>query len=470
MNDELQLEQMMEAPVELSEPSEYPFLMGEYDEKMLSRVKNKMKSWRDLSKRREPEFKPFDRFMDSAYMSLWKPTLIDVAEMTPEAEKIQEVLGIAENMPEWQELQQRVRNNYVTSALATVVIGETIVFPEPQEGGGGDGEGEGDDEGQGEAPNMDDVRDSIAQAVSDANNATEQAETLCQLWGNDAGEDLSKDPEMLLGLARTLQDSSRLPIIARMLGRLKNQMFHAQMVRSDYIPEEMVDITLGNNLKDLLPTSFMYMADPELELIFLLRYMQRALMMQVREGHEPLESGPIIVLLDVSGSMQMSLGNVPGVGPMTRIDWASAIALVLTMLARSQNREYCVVLFDHYIRKEINSANGDVTTQDLVDMMAVQGSGGTNFQTALSRGLEVLEESAFDKADMVFVTDGDCVVSQPYLDKFHKVKEERQFRVLSVACANIEPASLKPFSDRVLSVSSVLDADEASHEIFSLGG
>lgn len=474
MLDELQLEQMMEAPVESDVPSDYPFIMGEYDKKLLTRVKGKMKSWRDLSKRREPEYKQFDRFMDSAYMSLWKPTLIDVAPLTPEAESIKQILGIAENMPEWQELQQRVCNNYVMSALATVVIGEHIVFPEPQEGGGeGEGEGEGeegDGDGDGQAPNMGEVREAISQAVSAANEATEQAETLSQLWGTEAGEDLKNDPELLLTLSRTLKDSSRLQIISRMLGRLKNQMFRAQMTKVDYIPEEFVDITLGNNLRDMLPSSFLYMSDPDLEVVFLLRYIQHGLVQQVREGMDKLGRGPIIALVDVSGSMQASLGVIPGVGNITRVDWAAAVALVLTMLARQQNREYCIVLFDSYIRKEILSTSGDVTTEDLVQMMAVKGSGGTNFMRALDRGVEVLEYSAFDKADIVFVTDGECQVSESYLKKFRATKAERGFSVLSIACANIEPASLKPFSDRVLSVSSVLDADEANHEIFSLGG
>lgn len=470
MSDEQDLLEALEGTRQVEEPYKYPFLVGKYDEKMRDRIKARMPSWLKLANKRKSEFKEFDYFLDSAFFSLWKPTHTAVSPLTKSAEAIKKVLDIAQNMPEWYELKRKVENDPVHSALATMVIGEHIQFPDEQGGGGGEGneDGEGDQDAPGGGVGQD-VRDAIAQAVKAAKEASDNADAIAALWGEGEGEHALQDPETLLTLTKTLSDSHRLRMISRMLGRLKNQMYRSRMTRSTYVPEEFVDVTLGNELDKLLPNGLLYLSDPELEPVFLVKYLQRALLQQVKEGTEPEGQGPIVVMIDISGSMGMSIGEIPGVGAMSRIDWALAVGLTLTILAKQQNRDFYIGLFDWSIRKEIKTSDGPIDSQKLVEMLSFQAGGGTNFQRPLQKSLDIMEESEFNKADIVFVTDGECYVDESFLTKFHEVKQEKEFKVLGVACEHVDPASLKGFCDRVLSVANVLDADAASNEIFSIG-
>ena len=461
---------------EEAEPYPYPFYIGEYDERLRNRVRQKLPSWKALAKRREPEFKEFDKLLSSMFFSLYKHSQIEADPLTPSAEKMKQLLHIAEGMPEWQDLNNRTKGDYVLSSLASVVIGEHIVIPEEAPGGNGDdsGNGEGEDEkgDEGKAPSMansEAVREALLQGLQAATEAADNADTLSQLWGEEAGEDLSKDPETLLALIKTLSDSERLKLISRMLGRLRNQLYRSQMSRSQYVPEEFVDVELGDNLANMLPSGRLLLAEPELEVVFLMKFLQKALLQQVREGNIPENQGPIIVLVDISGSMGASLGDVPNVGTISRLDWALSVALTLTILARRQNREYYIGIFDTYIRREIKSSDGPVSSEALVGMMSVHPMGGTNFESPLRKGLEIMKESAYNKADLVFVTDGECHISDQFLKEYHVVKDERNFRTLGIACASANPAILKKFCDRSLSVGNVLQADEASREIFSMG-
>ena len=166
----------------------------------------------------------------------------------------------------------------------------------------------------------------------------------------------------------------------------------------------------------------------------------------------------------------MILGDFPGVGQITRLDWALCVALVLSILAKKQNREFYLGLFDTRILKEYDSVeDGPMDSDTLVSFMAAHTRGGTNFEVPLRRGLQIMERTAFEKADFVFVTDGECAVSQTFLKEFHEQKEEKKFRVLSVACERGQPSSLKPFSDTILRASDITKADDASAKIFSIG-
>ena len=70
--------------------------------------------------------------------------------------------------------------------------------------------------------------------------------------------------------------------------------------------------------------------------------------------------------------------------------------------------------------------------------------------------------------DIVFITDGDCYVSDKFLKKFKKEKEEREFKVLGVL-VNIESystdSSIKEFCDSVTTVSNIADLTNSESDV-----
>lgn len=473
MTDEDFLAGKLKESRKVEEPSKFPFHVGRYDLRMRDRMRDSLDAWPKLVDRRKPEFAKMDDFLSTTLFALYKPETIPVDPLTKDAEKMRRILDIAERMPEWRQLKERVTNNFAHSALATMVIGENVVFPEDPPGGGGQGDedGEGEDQDNDGPPNMNAVRNAIAQAIKEANDTAETADTLANLWGNEMGEDVYKDANQLYYLIQMLGDSDRLKIIAKLLGRLKNQMTRSQMAKSTYVPEETVDIELGNDLRNMLPNGRILLAEEELNILFLLKYLQRALLQQRKEGREPVNYGPIVLMMDISGSMDLPLGDIDGMGRVTRLDWAVAVGLTLTILAQKQKRECYLGAFDYHMRKEFRSTDPNFSLEAIVEMLSLKGMGGTSFEVPLRRTEDIMREAEFTKADLVFITDGECHVTDEFLERHMEVKDELDFRTLSVSCGfRVHDGShLHKFSNRVLCAENLVEADKASDVIFQIG-
>ena len=41
-------------------------------------------------------------------------------------------------------------------------------------------------------------------------------------------------------------------------------------------------------------------------------------------------------------------------------------------------------------------------------------NGGTNFETPMRKAMSLIEEDGFEKADVVFITDGECELNEAY--------------------------------------------------------
>lgn len=84
--------------------------------------------------------------------------------------------------------------------------------------------------------------------------------------------------------------------------------------------------------------------------------------------------------------------------------------------------------------------------------------GGTNFQNPLNRALGVINQSRFEKADVIFITDGDDHVGEEFIETFNEKKKDKKFNVLSLV---IGPERfhnyVKPFSDQIVGIEDFTD-------------
>ena len=111
-------------------------------------------------------------------------------------------------------------------------------------------------------------------------------------------------------------------------------------------------------------------------------------------GNEPLGKGPLVVLLDKSGSMD---------GP--RDIWATALALALLDQAQRERRVFALLGFDYRVKHEA-VVKPDEPLPEAALFTAC--AGGTEIGVALDRGLELIRGNTgpLKKADIVLVTDG----------------------------------------------------------------
>ena len=95
--------------------------------------------------------------------------------------------------------------------------------------------------------------------------------------------------------------------------------------------------------------------------------------------------------------------------------------------------------------------------------------GGTNFQTPMDEALRLMEAEGFENADIVFITDGECELSDAYVEQLRTEQAERRFTVTGVLLDKGEPGmefSLTPFCQNIYRTSELL-GDEIVRELVS---
>lgn len=149
-------------------------------------------------------------------------------------------------------------------------------------------------------------------------------------------------------------------------------------------------------------------------------------------------SRSIILCLDQSGSMQ-------------RLDTQSkGFTLALMSIARKQRRDFCLILFSTSTQI-LTFEKGKIKSSDMINLAQTFLGGGTNFALPLDGAMNVINESQFKQADIVFVTDGEDKVSASFLEAFNRKKKEKNFKVLSLVIGcSID--TVEQFADKVIKV------------------
>lgn len=164
------------------------------------------------------------------------------------------------------------------------------------------------------------------------------------------------------------------------------------------------------------------LASPETLPLFLRKY-QRKQIKQYRR-REPIYkgAGDIICCLDESGSTSGELAS-----------WGKAVALTLLDIAESDGRKFALVHFsgpgsvktDIFLPKQYSLEDKIRAAETFLD-------GGTDFYSPLNEALQLMREDGFENADIVFITDGECELSENYIEELCALQTDRRFTVTGV--------------------------------------
>ena len=82
--------------------------------------------------------------------------------------------------------------------------------------------------------------------------------------------------------------------------------------------------------------------------------------------------------------------------------------------------------------------------------------------------MDLIKESTFKNADILFVTDGDCGVSDNFKREFKRIKEEKEFAckgiLVDMGRYSASDATLKEFCDDVVRISNIADLTDGNSE------
>ena len=200
---------------------------------------------------------------------------------------------------------------------------------------------------------------------------------------------------------KALTANPKLRKVAELAGRLRIRARAKQRTKVKYVPESIVDVTIGGEIERLLPVELGGLVMPETELLLLRKLTEREALQYEMEGEEELDRGPVILAVDGSGSMA-------GI----RNEWAMAVAIAVLEIAAMQRRPFVLMHFDHQLQKTFTVEKPSALKLDkLIEMVSFFSNGGTDFCAPLKAATEIIQSGKqkngmFARADVMLVTDG----------------------------------------------------------------
>ncbi|KAA0965520.1 hypothetical protein FQ087_04240 [Sporosarcina sp. ANT_H38] len=279
----------------------------------------------------------------------------------------------------------------------------------------------------------------MAQAMQETKQVKDGLKSL--LGGSSAGSgdaDLKKVPlRDQIALAEKIASDNKMKEIANWAGRFKQIACKKQKSKHSDSMERM-GVTLGNDIERLLPMELVLYSHRITKNDFLRRFVDGQTMQYEHKGREVLGRGPIVLCLDQSGSMSQLDNQSKG------------FILALMSIARKQRRDFCLILFSTQTQI-YKYEKGKIKGSDMISLARTFLGGGTNFTLPLDGAMNIINESRFKQADLVFVTDGEDQLKDSFLEAFNKQRQEKAFNVLSlvIGCST---NTVEQFSDKVVQI------------------
>ncbi|PNH95528.1 ATPase RavA stimulator ViaA [Vibrio diazotrophicus] len=241
-----------------------------------------------------------------------------------------------------------------------------------------------------------------------------------RLWDMASAKLSRSDLTVMKRHAEFLKKHQALQEIAESLGRMASDVDdpdlnrspteEPQMVeeKSDEATDDIVGIHESDDLNKMLPNETLFLAYPELEVVFYKHLVDKRLMNYQMQGksrtlrkvraHKPdnkkadIEKGPFIVCVDASGSMH----GFPE-------QCAKAMAYALMQIALAEDRDCYVMLFStEHITYELTKQDG---LREVSDFLSYSFHGGTDLEPVLKKSVELMADGTYKNADLVVISD-----------------------------------------------------------------
>ena len=309
------------------------------------------------------------------------------------------------------------------------------------------------------------ARNGLAAAEAEIDAANAAINTFGGGYGPGAGlSDNQMTTREKIALAQRVGQSKRLKQIAAVCGRFTRIALNVQYSKVQHPPDEITSITIGRELGRILPSEIALLTDPTLEDLFFLKYAEGRLMQYDLVGNERQGQGPLIVALDSSGSMTEDMGGI------SKEVWSKAVTLALLAIARLQGRDMAVLHFsDRGQLLTFHFPKGKGSHTDIISCIDHFYNGGTVFEPWMAEALTLVDQAAYDKADVICISDGlASIAAQARADWQHR-REERGMRAYAVLIGTNQGAgALASISDALLTLDNFAGDMPVLETIFAL--
>lgn len=287
----------------------------------------------------------------------------------------------------------------------------------------------------------------IATATKAASEKAEEVQNIIGAWSDDPAN-LERNPANT-ALLEKVRSCETLQMVAKYLGRFREIIAQGRRNGYAYGRGEKYSLELGNDLSRALSSEFAMLASPQTVPLFLKKYQQKQLKQYRRR--EPIHKGhgDIICCLDESGSTR---------GDPTA--WGKAVALALLDIAADNGRKFALIHFAVYDSCRVDLfLPGQYTVEDKMNTAEFLLGGGTNFERPMQEAMRLIDDEGFENADIVFITDGECTLSEEYQAELKRQQAVHNFKITGILLDSqntIDGFSLDVFCQHVYRSSTLL--------------
>jgi uncharacterized protein with von Willebrand factor type A (vWA) domain len=290
----------------------------------------------------------------------------------------------------------------------------------------------------------------VSVAVQAAKEKAEEIQNIIGAWSDEPGN-LSRC-SLNAELLNRVRKSQKLLEISKYLGRFREIFAQGKKNAYSYGRGETYSVELGNNLSRTLTSELAMLSAPETLPLFLRKYQNKQLKQYRRREAIMKGMGNIICCLDESGSTE---GDAAA--------WGKAVAMTLLEIASDGDRRFALIHFSSRNRVQTDLfLPGKYTPEDKMNAAETFLNGGTNFETPMTEALRLMEEQGFENADIVFITDGECALSESFTTKLRQQQAERRFKVTGILLdkgTDCMEFSLKSFCQKIYRTSELTRDD-----------
>lgn len=311
------------------------------------------------------------------------------------------------------------------------------------------------------------MRDSLQGALQDTRDALDGMGAFG--FDDEPGQLKQSGLKEKMEFAKRIRESQKLKDIAKLAGRFVAIAKKKQQEKM--VSNTVSSVKMGDNLARTLPSELAKLANPLLAGMFYKSFTEKTLLEYDLHGKVPQGQGPIIYIMDGSGSM--------GEGCFPELA-AKGIGMALAEIAKDQKRDFILAQFgsSHQYREIQILSNGTVIVENgkgghethpysplwVMAELEFFFNGGTNFERPLNEAVKHIDGHKFNRADIIFATDGDSEVSAAFMEEYKKLKEEKQFACIGILIGRIAD-TISKFCDEVFPVDNLLDDDKANADL-----
>lgn len=298
----------------------------------------------------------------------------------------------------------------------------------------------------------------MGSVLTQAGEEVQEISKYVDTWGLGGGGQSKVSFQNKKDALERIRRSSKLKSFTDAIGRFKESAITEQKKKAKHGAVEIKSVTLGDKIQDTLPSERMMLCNDTTKPDFYRKMSEKQLMVYKKEAHKQKNKGPIITCVDTSGSMA-------GDEEL----WSKAMTVALMEVAQLQKRDFACIIYSSRADKPIIVKKDEVAPQKIIDVAERFHNGGTNFECALEEALTLLNDSSFKEGDVVFITDGDCGISDKFLKRYRNIKEEKEFRtqgiIINLGGGHCSDSTLKEFCDTITPISNIADLKNGDSEL-----